>query len=98
MPETGHTEHSSRLLGLQVIIVGDLNVAATQADVHKKYCYERMYSTAEKEALQALLTDYTDIWRRLHPDVEGVFTVWDEKTSARVFNEVNLPQAPSAHI
>ncbi len=77
---------------LQVIIVGDLNVAASQADVHRKLNYERMYSRAEKEALQALLRDYTDVWRQLHPDVEDIFTVWDEKTSARVFNEVqHLP-------
>ena len=76
-----------------MIIVGDLNVAASQADVHKKYVYDRMYSSAEKEALQALLNDYTDIWRQLHPDVDNVFTVWDEKTSARVFNEVSLSQA-----
>lgn len=73
---------------MQVIIVGDLNVAASQADVHKKLVYGRMYSKAEKEALQALLRDYTDIWRQLHPDVDDAFTVWDEKTSARVFNEV----------
>lgn len=75
---------------LQVMIVGDLNVAASQADVHNKYSYDRMYSTAEKEALQALLNPYTDIWRRLHPNMDSVFTVWDEKTSARVFNEVCL--------
>lgn len=77
---------------MQVIIVGDLNVAASQADVHSKLTYERMYTKAEKEALQALLSDYTDIWRRLHPDVNNVFTVWDEKTSARVFNEVSCLQ------
>ncbi len=81
---------------VQVIIVGDLNVAASQADVHKKYSYDRMYSAAEKEALQALLNDYTDIWRRLHPDADSVFTVWDEKTSARVFNEVDLVQPSPA--
>ena len=79
------------------MIVGDLNVAASQADVHKKYSYDRMYSAAEKEALQALLNDYTDIWRRLHPDADSVFTVWDEKTSARVFNEVNLLQTSPAY-
>ena len=68
--------------------MGDLNVAAAQADVHKKLVHDRMYSPPEKEALQALLSEYTDIWRRLHPDADTVFTVWDEKTSARVFNEV----------
>ena len=79
MPTTSHTEHLHDSLALlQVIIVGDLNVAATQADVHKQYSYDRMYCAAEKEALQALLNDYTDIWRRLHPDVGDGFTVWDE--------------------
>ena len=63
-------------------------MAASRADVHKKLMYDRMYSEPEKEALQALLSEYTDIWRRLHPGADNVFTVWDEKTSARVFNEV----------
>ena len=31
---------------------------------------------------------YPDVWRRLHPEQTGVYTVWDEKTSARAFNEV----------
>ena len=31
---------------------------------------------------------YPDVWRRLHPGETGVYTVWDEKTSARIFNEV----------
>ena len=84
--QCGYSEMASPVL--QVIIVGDLNVAASQADVHKKLNYERMYSKAEKEALQALLRDYTDVWRQLHPEVDNIFTVWDEKTSARVFNEV----------
>ncbi len=30
---------------------------------------------------------YPDVWRRLHPEQTGVYTVWDEKTSARIFNE-----------
>ena len=84
--QCGYSEMASPVL--QVIIVGDLNIAASQADVHKKLNYERMYSKAEKEALQALLRDYTDVWRQLHPEVDNIFTVWDEKTSARVFNEV----------
>ena len=38
---------------------------------------------------------YTDVWRRLHPEQEGVYTVWDEKTSARIFNEVKSPESQS---
>eukprot|EP00884_Botryococcus_braunii_P000520 jgi/Botrbrau1/10469/Bobra.0133s0075.1 len=73
--------------GREVIIVGDLNIAASQMDVHHKYDYSAMYSPEEKALLQDLLRDYHDTWRELHPDVSTTFTVWDEKTSARVFNE-----------
>ena len=30
---------------------------------------------------------FIDVWRYLHPDAPPTFTVWDEKTSARAFNE-----------
>ncbi|KAK9908864.1 hypothetical protein WJX75_003939 [Coccomyxa subellipsoidea] len=73
--------------GRQVIIVGDLNIAASQKDVHSKLDYNRMYSQEEKALLHSLLHDYTDIWRLRHPDETSTFTVWDEKTSARAFNE-----------
>lgn len=33
-----------------------------------------------------LLQDFPDVWRQQHPDAEGCYTVWDEKTSARAFN------------
>ena len=72
----------------QVIIVGDLNVAASQKDVHSKLKYDWMYSAKEKALLQSLLNDYTDAWRLKHPEEQATFTVWDEKTSARAFNEV----------
>ncbi|CAL8460704.1 g235 [Coccomyxa elongata] len=76
-----------RAAGRQVIIVGDLNVAASQKDVHSKLKYDWMYSAEEKALLQSLLNDYTDAWRLQHPQEQSVFTVWDEKTSARAFNE-----------
>lgn len=72
----------------QVIIVGDLNIAASQKDVHERWDYSKMYSPEEKALLHGLLGDYHDTWRELHPDVATTFTVWDEKTSARAFNEV----------
>jgi exonuclease III len=75
----------------QVIIAGDLNIAASQKDVHSKLDYSKMYSPEEKALLGALLRDYHDVWRELHPDVCDMFTVWDEKTSARAFNEVRRP-------
>lgn len=76
----------------QVIIVGDLNVAASQKDVHSKLKYDRMYSPEEKALFHSLLNDYTDAWRLQHPEEQSTFTVWDEKTSARAFNEVRSEQ------
>ena len=56
------------MCALQVIIVGDLNIAASQQDVHAKLDYEAMYSAEEKALLRALLRDYRDVWRERHPD------------------------------
>ena len=74
--------------GRQVIIVGDLNIAAGPDDVCPKFSHEAMYHEDEKAALAGLLRDFVDVWRRLHPQETAVYTVWDEKTSARAFNEV----------
>ena len=71
-----------------MLIVGDLNIAASQQDVHDKLDREAMYSTHEKELFDSLLAEFADVWRHLHPDAGNVFTVWDEKTNARAFNEV----------
>lgn len=73
---------------LQVIIVGDLNIAASAKDVHPKFSYEAIYTSEERGALQALMTDLTDVWRLRHPEEASTFTVWEERTSARAFNEV----------
>ncbi|KAL3135379.1 minichromosome maintenance- protein, variant 2 [Trebouxia sp. C0010 RCD-2024] len=73
--------------GRQVLIVGDLNMAASQQDVHAKLQREAMYSSHEKELFAAMLADFTDIWRLHHPTTTNSFTVWDEKTNARAFNE-----------
>ena len=115
----------------KVIIVGDLNVAATQKDVHWKIKHAKCYAAEELALLSALTSRfagwrrqdaaanlkphdsrfhwypqrcglmlipaarhacrYTDVWRRLHPDTEDAFTVWDEYTSARLSNEVRQP-------
>lgn len=68
--------------------MGDLNIAASQQDVYDKLDREAMYSAHEKELFSLLLAEFTDVWRHLHPDACNVFTVWDEKTNARAFNEV----------
>ena len=36
----------------------------------------------------SLLAEYTDIWRHLHPEEDNAFSVWDERTNKRPFNEV----------
>ncbi|KAK9819914.1 hypothetical protein WJX72_003899 [[Myrmecia] bisecta] len=78
---------SLRAKGREVLIVGDLNVAASQRDVHPKFSYEALYSEEENQAMHALLGEYTDVWRHRHPQDTSTYTVWDEKTSARAFNE-----------
>ena len=76
---------------VQVIVCGDLNVAASQQDVHPGLDYSRMYSAEEKRLLAGLLEALHDAWRSQHPDTSNVFTVWDEYTNARVFNRVRGP-------
>ena len=82
---------------MQVIVCGDLNVAASQQDVHQGLDYKHMYSAEEKRLLAGLLEALHDSWRSPHPDTCDVFTVWDEYTNARVFNRVWCPStAPQA--
>ncbi len=58
----------------QVVVVGDLNVAASQRDVHAKLCWENMYGAEEKAELAALLRALPDVWRLRHPDTANAFT------------------------
>ena len=81
-----------------MLLVGDLNIAAAQQDVHDKLDREQMYPTAEKELFASLLTELTDVWRKLHPDTMTAFTVWDERTNARAFNEVIQFPCTHAHV
>lgn len=73
---------------LQVILVGDMNIAASPKDVHPSIDWARLYHPEELDALRSFLRDYTDVWRLQNPDAADVFTVWDEKSSARAFNKV----------
>ena len=70
--------------------MGDLNIAASAKDVHPKFSYEAIYTPEERGALQALTADLTDVWRLRHPEEASTFTVWEERTSARAFNEVRF--------
>ena len=77
--------------GREILLVGDFNVSADPRDVHPRIGLEKAYSAEERELFLSFLREETgifiDMWRQLHPDGEGVYTVWDEKTSARAFNE-----------
>lgn len=62
-------------LRCQVIVVGDLNVAASQRDVHGKLRWADMYGAEEKAEMAALLSALPDVWRLRHPDACNAFTV-----------------------
>jgi len=68
--------------------VGDFNVAAEKRDVHDAINWDTLYQPSELAALKQLLSSLTDMWRRLHLDTSDVYTVWNERTSARAFNVV----------
>jgi len=88
--------------GREVLLVGDFNVCEP-CDVHPRisapYTPEEhaalrdFYSSSTSGAGKGDFEEtgrsgpFIDVWKHLHPDEEGVFTVWDEKTSARAFNE-----------
>lgn len=76
---------------LQVIVVGDLNLAHSPSDVSPRIDFGTLYAPEESAALERLVSPedplaLVDVWRRLHPGVTDVYTVWDERTSARAFN------------
>ncbi|KAF6255533.1 Endonuclease/exonuclease/phosphatase [Scenedesmus sp. NREL 46B-D3] len=72
--------------GRQVVAVGDFNIAAEPRDVHSAITWDTLYAQSELNALHQLTSTLTDTWRQLHPEQGGVYSVWDEKTSARAFN------------
>lgn len=61
-------------------------------DAHDACSWDSLYDPAELTALHALMgptgSQCTDTWRHLHPDTDGVYSVWSERTSARAFNVV----------
>jgi hypothetical protein len=78
--------------GLQVVLVGDLNIASGPGDVHSSMDWQGMYHPSELSALEGLMgpegSGLTDAWRHTHPHTTDVYTVWEERTSARAFNRV----------
>jgi exonuclease III len=86
------------VFAMQVIAVGDFNIAAEPRDVHSAITWDTLYAQSELDALHQLTSTLTDTWRQLHPEQEGVYTVWDEKTSARAFNVVRGGQVTFATV
>ncbi|GAQ78726.1 putative endonuclease/exonuclease/phosphatase family protein [Klebsormidium nitens] len=73
--------------GRHVIVVGDLNVSHTTADIHSCFGLHKVYAPEELAWTDSFLSEYVDAWRHLHPDVSDGFTCWNQKKSARLFNE-----------
>jgi len=73
--------------GREVMIVGDLNIAASQKDVHHFFNHDTWYTPEELAALKRLTSRYTDVWRELHPEEDNTFTCWDEYRQRRAPNE-----------
>jgi exodeoxyribonuclease III len=74
--------------GREVLLVGDFNLAAAEADVSPAIGgLAGCYSAEERAWLATFIGKFGDVWRKLHPDAKEVYTCWDVKTSRRAFNE-----------
>lgn len=74
----------------KVVLVGDFNVALEACDVHPVFDHASLYDPEEVNALRKITNNCLDVWRRLHPDKTGVYTVWNERKSHREVNQVWL--------
>ena len=85
-----------RSSGRHVIFLGDLNIAHTRRDIHPALLSTSSqghgYTEEEIAWLDRLLRSrdddprFVDCWRRSHPDLDNVFTVWDWRKQARAVN------------
>eukprot|EP00850_Spirogloea_muscicola_P018560 SM000171S03249 [mRNA] locus=s171:197766:199857:- [translate_table: standard] len=73
--------------GRNVVVVGDLNIAHKDIDVHHQWHVKDIYSTGERAWLESMLHKYVDLYRHFHPEVSNVFSVWDQRTDARTENK-----------
>lgn len=73
--------------GKHVVIVGDFNIAHKDIDVHPRWKVEECYSLEEREWIDGFLSKYVDLYRHFHPDEKDVYSVWNQKTEARIHNE-----------
>ena len=65
-----------------VVVLGDWNIAPEDRDVWDVAAFEGMthVSQPERDALdQVKAWGLVDVFRELHPDVEGLFSYWDYK-------------------
>ena len=84
--------------GRHVMLVGDVNVARCDADVSRPFGDVRQrYGTDVMQFMDDWLgkdgrnddtgSPYVDLWREMHPKTTENYTVWEERTEARVRNE-----------
>ncbi len=72
-----------------VIYCGDLNVAHTEIDLKNPKSNRKNagFTDEEREKMSVVLSvGFTDTWRNLNPDVEGVYSWWSYRFNARKNN------------
>ena len=72
-----------------VIYCGDLNVAHTEIDLKNPKTNRKNagFTDEEREKMTTVLSSgFTDTWRSLNPDTEGVYSWWSYRFSARQKN------------
>ena len=72
-----------------VIYCGDLNVAHQEIDLKNPKSNRKNagFTDEERDKLTvALSSGFTDTWRRLNPDAEGVYSWWSYRFNARANN------------
>ena len=72
-----------------VIYCGDLNVAHTEIDLKNPKSNRKNagFTDEEREKMTIVLSSgFTDTWRSLNPDVEGVYSWWSYRFNARKNN------------
>lgn len=72
-----------------VIFCGDLNVAHQEIDLKNPKTNRKNagFTDEEREKMTVVLSSgFTDTWRSLNPDVEGVYSWWSYRFSAREKN------------
>jgi exodeoxyribonuclease-3 len=75
--------------GKKIIFTGDLNVAHTEIDLARPKENETHvgFLPEERAWVDEVIADgYVDVFRKLNPNKEGVYTYWDQKTRARERN------------